>query len=209
KAAASEDVKAATSRQEALLKELKAVEDEHAVAQCVRQPEATRAEAQAESTELRNNAIRNLAKERHVEQAHNNARREKEWLLASLRRKYESKRKLEQARSEAKNKTEARLAALKVKYGALLMAEKDEAHERKVREKGETLEQLNERKRVLTSIDNNVRQIKAKFDSVLKVAACLAEGQTDCPQLFSLKQAESTMCKRPDKCYVGLVDTGE
>lgn len=83
-------MKAATSRQEALLKELKAVEDEHAVAQCVRQPEATRAEAQAESTELRN-AIRNLAKERHLEQAHNNARREKEWQLASLRRKYESK----------------------------------------------------------------------------------------------------------------------
>lgn len=76
-AAANEEVKSATSRQEALLKELKAVEDEHAAAQCVRQPKATLAEEQEESTELRN-AIRNLAKEGHFEQAHNNARREKE-----------------------------------------------------------------------------------------------------------------------------------
>ncbi|KAL3896563.1 MAG: hypothetical protein SGPRY_013243 [Prymnesium sp.] len=182
--------KEAESHQKMLHMELKSAEDEFRAAheELVGQLKTTRAEGQAKAEAL-------ILKLETLEQARAKAKEVTEKRLASLRGEHEALTAAHECTVHEKNEAIKRLKQ-QLDLGNhteadLLRKQIDEMEERIIQGMDTTKQELrgemHQNALVLASMNTDVKQT---VDSVLKLATHLVEGETECPLLFILEQAE-------------------
>lgn len=206
---ASSAEKEAVSPQEELLEELRQAEDELATRnRFIRQLDA---EGKTEIDEMLA-ALRRLEEaEQALELARYKAGGETEKQISYLKAEHAKCKKQKEEHESALVEKDVIIKLLRqhveASGNALAMSTLQEQIEQEEKEKkilmsvdvGSLKEKLEEMKskwelqaRVLTSINNDVKQFKGMVSSVLRAVTFLAQGETECPQLFIFTPREAT-----------------